>query len=80
LHDVECGNANEIISVVTTKLLFLKNVSTMNTQCAAVHCSIVTKMAPVKRVTARDLSGHRARRRVADSRGPVLVAGLSLKK
>jgi len=28
----------------------------------------------------RGLSGYRARQRVADSRGPVLVAGLSLTK
>jgi hypothetical protein len=29
---------------------------------------------------SRVLSGYRARRRMADSRGPVLVAGLSLNK
>jgi hypothetical protein len=29
---------------------------------------------------SRGLSGYRARRRVADSQGPVLVAGLSLNK
>jgi hypothetical protein len=32
------------------------------------------------RHTTRGLSGYRARRRVADSRGPVLVAGLSPNK
>jgi hypothetical protein len=31
-------------------------------------------------LTARGLSGYQARRRVVDSRGPVLVAGLSLNK
>ena len=33
-----------------------------------------------KRVDIRGLSGYQAHRQVADSRGPVLVAGLSLNK
>jgi hypothetical protein len=33
-----------------------------------------------RRLLSRGLSGYRAHRRVADSRGPVLVAGLSLNK
>jgi hypothetical protein len=36
-------------------------------------------VCPVTGMT-RGLSGYRARRRVADSRGPLLVAGLSLNK
>jgi hypothetical protein len=34
----------------------------------------------VRALQTRGLCGHRARRRVADSRGPALVAGLSLNK
>jgi hypothetical protein len=34
----------------------------------------------IKHKFSRVLSGYRARRRVADSRGPALVAGLSLNK
>jgi hypothetical protein len=33
-----------------------KNISTTNTQCAAVHCSTATKMASVKRVTDKTTS------------------------
>ena len=34
----------------------------------------------IKITFSRDLSGQRARRRVADRRGPVIMAGLSLNK
>jgi hypothetical protein len=39
-------------------------------------CGVYTEC----RAAAAGLSGHRARRRVVDSRGTVLVAGLSLNK
>jgi hypothetical protein len=47
------------------------------------HCEVKQLMSRIQEfviVVSRGLSGHRARRRVADSRGPVLMAGLSLNK
>jgi hypothetical protein len=40
----------------------------------------VTVITPLIMGASRGLSGHRPGRRVADSWGPVLVAGLSLNK
>jgi hypothetical protein len=41
---------------------------------------VAPTMVVFKYLIARGLSGYRARRRVADSRGSALVAGLSLNK
>jgi hypothetical protein len=41
---------------------------------------VIFRFCDYEKKNTRGLSGYRARRRVADSRGPVLVAGLSLNK